>query len=264
MDKLVEVTLIIILLYAVLDSLKLILSRKLFYRNILSYSYSKNTNLHNLNFVRNTYLGNFLNIFFSYYGTLVLFFIRLIISIGILLMIIPRAFILIIFIIHVLSYIRHRYAYDGADVFYGTILFGLTNFYLFQNEIIKISSVYFISIMTIMAYFFTAYYKLQGSAWRNNLAIGIILNTEKFGNEKAYFFLKEKKTLNFILHKGAIILQLLFFLSILSPKLCLVFMFFGFIFHFSIAIIMNLNSFLWTFISTYPCIYYMSLKINLF
>ncbi len=261
-EFLIHLTFHIILIYTLLDSLNIFYCHKLFKRGgLLSYSRIKD----DIFLVSYKMIFSIIiKFFFDYPNFIILIALRFIISILLISNIIDEVYIFLILLIQILILYRNEIWLGLADGFSMIIFISLSVYFNFDSIFIKDISIYFISIMTIISYFFTAYYKMKGKLWLNGQALKLILSTDVFGNEKMHYILHKNPKLSILLNHSVILFQLSTFFSILSPKLAIIFICLGFLFHLSISALMNLNNFFWVYISTYPCIYYMSLKINLF
>lgn len=252
----------IILIYHILDSINLLFNYKLFLNNnILSYFNTIKDNIYNLKSLKYNIILRWL---FSNNSILLLISIRLILSTLFLFDLISFSFLYLILIIQVIILIRNELCLNLADSFSFLVLFGLSNYFYSDSQFNKEISLYFIAIMTLISYLFTSFYKFKGEKWRKGNALKLIMGSAAYGNERVHDFLDKNKKTSIFLNHSIILFQAGSILSIFSPKISIIFIFIGIIFHLSIAALMNLNNFFWVYLSTYPCIYYLSLKINLF
>ena len=120
----------------------------------------------------------------------------------------------------------------------------------------------FISVNSLLVYFFTGYKKLISSLWRNGDAIFIIMNTEIYGKYNIASFVKDKKKLRLIICWSTILFQLTFPLTLFNEYILITYLVLGLFFHLFIAITMKLHNFLYAFISTYPAIYFLSIYFS--
>jgi hypothetical protein len=161
----------------------------------------------------------------------------------------------------ILISLRDTYSNNGSDQLTGIILIALSIVALRPNsEIVKYAAIFFIAFQSILSYATSGIYKLINAGWRNGENLRAILSTEVFGNRRIKK-LMDKLPNSYILASFTIMFGEIF-LSIsflLPPPLCLFVLATGVLFHLSVAIAMGLNTFLWTFVSTYPAIYFISL-----
>ena len=148
---------------------------------------------------------------------------------------------------------------DTSDKIQFQILIGLTVVFFS----ISLALCYITSII-MLTYFFTGINKMKSKSWRNGDAIFQVINTESFGNEKLSELIYHKTNKQKIISWSLILFQFTFPICVLNSKICIIYLIIGFVFHFFNMIILKLHNFFWVFISTYPCIYIMSLKIESF
>ncbi|MFD2909767.1 hypothetical protein ACFSX9_13600 [Flavobacterium ardleyense] len=255
----IQTTVLFILIYVILDSINILIRINDYKDNFSSlYVYPADTILfsYKLN-------EKFTKILLSFPSLRLIILIRLILAM-LIIFLKPLSFLIcIIFIIQLLIHLRNDVFFSIADRFVLTILLGISFYFnFFNSKDIQNYSLYFIGTISILSYFFTGYNKLKSKSWMKGIAIEQVLSTDFFGNEIYYSFLIKNKFISRLLNYTAIIFQLLAPLTIFSSKFAIGFFIVGFIFHFSIAVVMNLNNFFWVFVSTYPCIYILSLKVE--
>lgn len=157
-----------------------------------------------------------------------------------------------------LSYFR-LYS-DTSDKLQFFTLIGLIIGFSFSNY----WGILFIASNVLMIYFFTGFNKIKSKPWQNGSAIFMVMNIETYGNKVIAEFLYKKKCIQKIISWLIILFQLSFPLCLINKKVCLAYLALGFAFHLANMIVMKLHNFFWLFIATYPCIYYVSLKMSLF
>lgn len=163
-----------------------------------------------------------------------------------------------IILIELVIRLRNKFGLTAADNvnFYISIVFFVA--LLLKNT----SFLHYISIYIVISYFLTGYNKLFSIFWRKGTAITQVLSTETFGSFYLFKLMLKYKRLSFIMSWMLIIFQLLFIISIPFPDLLIVFLIMGITFHLSLAIIMKLYNFLFSFLATYPILYFSSLTLN--
>lgn len=257
----IRITIIMVAVYIILDSYNIIIRIKDYDKKGVLSIYPHETILFQYKFINNNILNFFLN--FKIFKSII--FLRIIVALIILLIKSLSFLIIFIFFIQLFLHLRNDSLFSLADRFILSILLGLSIYYYFDTSIyIQNLSLSFIAFLTIISYFFTSFYKLKSELWRKGLAIEQILSTDLYGNEKYYTFLINHKLISRFLNYSTIVFQLSAPLTLFSSKFAIVFFIVGIVFHLSIAIIMNLNNFFWVFVSTYPCIYFVSLKLEKF
>jgi hypothetical protein len=257
----IQTTLFFLLIYIVIDSIGTIRRIKDFDKNGILFIYPRDTILIQYRFLKRRTIEYIIS--FKVFKILVFF--RLFFAILILLLKPIPFFILVLFLIQLYLHLRNDSLFCLADRFVLPLILTLSIYYNFENsEKIQNYSILFIGLLVIIAYFFTAFYKLKSELWRKGLAIEQIISTDLYGNEKYYTFLRNHRFISRFLNYSTIIFQLSAPLTIFSSNFAIAFIIIGVFFHLSIAIIMNLNNFFWVFVSTYPCIYFVSLKFENF
>lgn len=257
--SLMNITLSFILIYIIFDSINLIKKINLFKdKEILSFSPTETV------FIQYRFLSlKVIKFLLNYNLFRMIIVLRLVLALSVLAGFTSNSVMIFLFIIQAFLHIRNESLFNLADKYVLNILLSLSFFYFFNNSIIiQQSSLFFIGILTIVAYTFTAVFKLMGESWRTGTALEQILSTDLYGNELYFNFLNKNKIMSKAINYFVIFFQLLAPLTILSSKFTIVYIIIGFFFHLSISVVMNLNNFFWVFVSTYPCIYFVSLKIE--
>ncbi len=206
----------------------------------------------------NKWIAPIYNILFNYPNYIFLAFIQLVVSILMVSHLFANLslwFIIIILLILLLSHLRNQYGLDGADQLQVIVFASLVAFYITTDPIIQKFSIFFVCFQSLLAYFIAGLAKLISPIWRGGMAITNIINTESYGNKVLAQLLIKKPLLSKMMCWGVIILESLCPILIFSGmQTTIIFIICGTIFHLSIAIFMRLNSFFWTFISTYPAL----------
>jgi len=118
----------------------------------------------------------------------------------------------------------------------------------------------FISIIMIFVYHIMGVFKFKSDIWRSGEAILNVMSTEAFGKSFFANMFNKNSLFKKLISWGTIFFQVTFPLCILDHRICIIYLICGFLFHLSIMYIMKLHNFFWVFISTYPCLYIVSLK----
>lgn len=260
-----EITKLLLCVYIILDSINTIWHYKLFQDgNILSAANIKYTFQFDKILASNKPCAMLYRLFFGYRSFMIIAVVRLTLAILQLFCIIDPKFFVFLFLIQIVIYFRGQIYLDLADKFSLIVIFGVSIFYNFESSLVKESSLCFIAVMSIMLYFFTSISKLRSSSWTQGKALLTVMNTNSYGNKAFSRYLRNNPKITSALTYGIITFQLISPLSVVSVSFAQLFVFFGIIFHLSISMAMNLNSFFWVMISTYPCILFVSNKINSF
>jgi len=97
----------------------------------------------------------------------------------------------------------------------------------------------------------------MGKTWRQGDAVYYIFNTESYGLAPVATFLHAHPLIRAWATWSTMVMETLFPLVLVLPlPLGAVFLAWGLLFHLANAVVMGLNSFLWSFAATYPAIVY--------
>jgi hypothetical protein len=147
-----------------------------------------------------------------------------------------------------------RVGRDGADQIRVIAYLVFTLCLLLDNETGKLIVIGFLGIQALIAYATSGLAKLLSIHWRKGNVLADVLGTNSYGVPKIKDFLKKRplmeKGLSYAAIATMIAVPICFFIPnqgfILVALLCM------FLFHFSTAVLMGLNDFLFTFPLTYP------------
>ena len=115
----------------------------------------------------------------------------------------------------------------------------------------------FITAQTCLCYLTSGMGKVISPVWRKGTAIRGILNTATYANTLAARVLRHRNVPVWPASWAVIIFELSFPLVLVAPtRLMFVLLVLGIIFHLGNALVMGLNTFLWTFLAAYPAVWY--------
>jgi len=157
------------------------------------------------------------------------------------------------------------YGSDGSDQMNMLIIITLflCHFPLAQGSYLATLGLWFIGLQTCLSYTVAGIAKLASAEWRASTAIKDVFSTRTYGSRWAAVFLKKHPAVNVFLCWNVMIMETLFPLCLILPfNYALVFIIWGFLFHLLTAVIMGLNSFFWSFIATYPALFYINHQIQ--
>lgn len=113
----------------------------------------------------------------------------------------------------------------------------------------------FLAAQVSLAYVTAGISKLVSPVWRSGTALPAILATSGHGHAWAGRKLQAHAGISMALTWGVILLEVLFPALLLGPReVALVALVAGLAFHIGCALLMGLNSFVWAFPATYPCL----------
>lgn len=159
---------------------------------------------------------------------------------------------------------RRRVGGDGGEQMINIVLIassiGLT--FSFTASVQRAAAV-FIALQSCLAYFAAGMAKLLSPLWRSGDAVRAIVNTHTHGSQGLVALLSKHSGLARMLNWGLIGAELTFPMVLIVPKeICIAILGLGLFFHLSNAVVMGLNNFVWAFLATYPCIYYLRYAIG--
>ncbi len=164
--------------------------------------------------------------------------------------------------INLIMQVRNSQSNDGSDqmAMVGFIALLLANFI---NTALSISiALFFIAAQASLAYGTSGFLKMQKIGWYNGDYVTDILKTSSYGDRKVLQITQKRKSvakvLGFMVVYGDCLLSIAF---IFPPGICIYILLFGISLHIGIGRIMGLNTFLWSYIATYPATLFVSYTI---
>ena len=198
------------------------------------------------------------NALFSYPNVLALVACRLVLAV-IMLVAGPAGWIVTVpaFALAVAFCIRSPYSKDGADHMSNIVLGALAVAALVPQPGVRLAAVAFIALQCALSYTIAGIAKLPERQWRTGDHLCGILGTECYGLRPFAQRLNRKPALARALSVGILFWESTFILGMLAPRpVALAYLGLGIAFHLTIAVFMGLNSFVWPFLSAYPCLFY--------
>jgi hypothetical protein len=205
---------------------------------------------------------------FSYPAVLILFGLRLLTAIFILYSLYagrqPSPAVLLLCLLGLLASLRHAYSDNGSDQLANIVLMTLSINILTGNAgPTRGISIVFIAFQASLAYLTAGIFKATNANWRNGQHLQGILSTEVFGNGSLKHVLDGVPYAYQTVSATLILSEISLGVSpFLPPGPCLVILGVGALFHFGVALIMGFNTFFWTFLATYPAIYFVAGKLH--
>ena len=158
-----------------------------------------------------------------------------------------------------LIHLRNLYGMDGSDQMQSVVLVALAVYVLAPTETGRKLAFGFIAAQAILSYFSAGYAKLISRAWRSGAAVLGVLNTRSYGGPWLARVVARRPHISRAFCWGTLVFEcLLPLLVFFGHGPCLVFIVVGLGFHAGIAATMGLNIFFWSFVSTYPALYFVS------
>lgn len=124
-------------------------------------------------------------------------------------------------------------------------------------------AIVFISAQLVLAYVTAGVAKVMSPIWRHGHALTGILDTETYGHPMASAVLQRSPAISTMMGWSVIAFECAFPILLLSPpSLTVALLAVGVSFHVGCAVLMGLNTFLWAFPATYPCLLVLSLQLQ--
>lgn len=153
--------------------------------------------------------------------------------------------------------VRSPFGMDGSDQMTTQVLGALFLGSLPGTRLALEAALVFIALQSCLSYFTSGAAKALSPAWRRGDAVFRIFNTRTYGSPGAARFLAAHPAATRAAGHGAVAMECAFPLVLVVPyPFTLVFLAWGVAFHLVNALVMGLNSFLWSFVATYPAILY--------
>jgi hypothetical protein len=155
---------------------------------------------------------------------------------------------------------RHYLSYDGADELTLLCLTALAMGGLLGTPTI---AVLFVGCEVGLAYLVAGVYKAASPYWKKGRALLLVTRTQLFGQRAIAQMLKENRRMTSAFEVLFVLWETIFPVVLFArPRVMLAMLGVGLIFHIACAWVMGLNTFLWAFGATYPCIVFTNQRIR--
>ena len=159
--------------------------------------------------------------------------------------------------------IRIPYGRPGADDIGNLILAALLLAAIVDTPLTRTACVTFIAIVSAAAYATAGITKLLNASWRDGSVLRTVMSTAQFGNARAARYLTRSGLLSKSLSAAAMTYECSFPLMLGVPhEWAVVGLAVGVLFHLSVAWLMGLNTFVWTFTATYPAVLFVNSYVH--
>jgi hypothetical protein len=151
---------------------------------------------------------------------------------------------------------------DGSDQMGALVLVASTLGELVGTDFAKSATLMFIAAESALAYATAGLLKVPMPGWRDGSYVLDILRTSSFGNRM--ILRSFERVPLFAVFFGAAVAfgdTAIAFASLLPPPVCASLLAFGIALHFGIGLVLGLNTFLWSFVSTYPAVFWLSTSL---
>ncbi|MCU0270555.1 MAG: hypothetical protein MUF83_18170 [Acidimicrobiales bacterium] len=193
-------------------------------------------------------------------GTLVLFGVRLVLSLALAVLgatgawpALAGAAAVALAVVLVAENVRIPWGREGADDLAVHVALGLAVVALCDAAGAPPVGLVYIAAMAALAYVTAGVTKVVEPLWRSGEALAWVVNLQSFGAPWAYDLLEPRPRLRWFLCWLTMVAEMATPLAVLLPAPGFVAVLaLGFAFHVANAVVMGLNSFVWTFAATYP------------
>jgi hypothetical protein len=171
-------------------------------------------------------------------------------------------FLLVLTITCLLITLRSPQGNDGADQMSLIALTAATMAALAGTTFSIKAGLIFIAAQSGMAYATSGLLKVKEAGWRDGRFVTEILKTSTFGNRILLRTVEQSLPLAIFLGCSVAIGDcVLGFAAFMPPDVCLAVLVFGLFLHIGIAAVLGLNTFLWSFVGTYPAVFWVSTSL---
>jgi len=199
----------------------------------------------------------------SYPNVLVALILRLLCAIAIPVAILfHQSILVLLFIItaiNLIMQVRNSQSNDGSDQMAVVCFIALALANAINTDSSKSFALFFIAAQASLAYGTSGFLKMQKKGWYTGEYATEVLKTSSYGDKNVLeIALKRRsiaKVLGIMVVYGDCLLSLAF---AFPPNICIFILFFGVFLHIGIGRIMGLNTFMWSYIATYPAILFAS------
>jgi hypothetical protein len=122
---------------------------------------------------------------------------------------------------------------------------------------------WFLALQACLSYFSAGVAKIVSPVWRSGAAVLLVFNTGSYGDESAGAFLTRYPAVARAMTWGTVVFEVTFpACLLLPPRMMWLILGCGVAFHLTIAVVMGLNNFVWSFLAVYPAIAYVAARTS--
>jgi hypothetical protein len=153
---------------------------------------------------------------------------------------------------------RNPFGVEGADQMAEVVLGGVAIGSFFpSSSFVAAASLCFIAAQSCLAYSVSGVAKAVSPIWRSGAALASIMNTRAFGQRWLGSWLMRNRRWSRLLSWTVILAECSFPVAVIAPPwLAAAILVWGALFHVYCALVMGLNTFVWSFVACYPAILY--------
>ena len=153
--------------------------------------------------------------------------------------------------------LRNIYGQDGADHMLTIVYVSLTLGAVVATPAAQTACLWFIALQGCLSYATAGIAKVTAARWRDGTYLVRIMGNQCYGNPVVCDYLNPRPQLARWFARFIIVWESAFPMVLLLPsEVAAAILITGALFHLSNAFVMGLNTFFWSFISTYPAILY--------
>jgi hypothetical protein len=153
--------------------------------------------------------------------------------------------------------------FNGADSTTKIIFTAASICYLSDSMYVIKAGLFFMTLQLVIAYSTPGWLRLFNKNWHNGFYLRRILRLQTFSRFSVWNTVRTKNKLLILLSWQLIAFESLFALALLLPtKVLFIFLSIGILFHVINAIIMGLNTFVWSFLGIYPAFIWTSMQLQ--
>jgi hypothetical protein len=159
--------------------------------------------------------------------------------------------------------LRSPYGLDGSDQMTAFIFSTLAMVRLSPSPVVEVAFLWVLALQSSLAYGTAGFAKLASPIWRSGAAIPGISSTRAYGSPFASRFVHGRTWLCAGLAWSVILAECLFPLALFAPfPITLALLAMGVAFHIMSGVVMGLNTFIWSFVATYPAILWCHARLH--
>jgi hypothetical protein len=161
----------------------------------------------------------------------------------------------LIFASGIILFVRNSYGYDGADQMNWIVFGGLLLVSVEPTIYVKSVFLWFVAGQACLSYGVAGFAKALSEGWRDGRYLAGIMGTRIYGHPMIADLLRDHQVRAKCMSWAIIIWECSFPLVLLLPfSFAVVVITLGVCFHLFNAYVMGLNTFVWSFVATYPAI----------
>jgi hypothetical protein len=155
--------------------------------------------------------------------------------------------------LNLLGTLRCQFGLNGADQMRTVVLTGLLLFFASPTRLGQELALAFVAAQSVLSYLTSGLAKAVSPIWRSGTAVAVIVNARSYGSPRVAALLMGSRWQAIAASRGTIAFECLLPLLVFAgPWPCVAFIAAAVVFHLSIAAVMGLNDFVWSFAAALP------------